>query len=287
MRTKPYTLDLWDFSGNPKFRSIYPCFPLCHSCVHLLVFKQGTLTSEMVRWLCDIHATRPDVPVVMVFTQMDRLRGSKGEEYRGEVERFLDLKAYSSAQTNRSDDFGNFTVSVSSTPPIQVTSLQEQGPINTFEQVCTPDRERGSEWERDAFLLAALANVRKLFFVSGTSGEGVSNVKKCLGKLATQQSKVSQGGAASGLHLIGRDVPHTYIRIEQQMREIRTKNRKREGERAALKVKPLLTFWEAKRLVQPLLNELGITDSDFRCVLRFLHEVTWACVYGPYLLYMA
>ena len=272
-RTKSCTLDLWDFSGSPKFCSVYSCFPLCHPCVHLLVFKQGTPTSEIARWLCEIHATSANVQVVILFTQMDRLRGSKGEEYRGEVERFLDVKASSGAQTNRSDDLGNFTVSVQTAPPILVTSLQEQG--GREQPGSISGRERGSEWERDTFLHAALANVKQLFFVSGTTGENVASVKKYLCKLATRP-KVSQSCVAPGLHLIGQEVPHTYFRIEQQIREIRVKYRakKKGGEGVGLKAKPFWTFWEAKRLVQPLLNEFGISDSDFKCVLRFLHEVT-------------
>ena len=215
------------------------------------------------------------VPVVVVFTQMDRLK--KSEEYRSEVERYLDVKA-SSIQSNRLDDLSTLSTSLQPPLPVPVASLQGAGDQSfrehAREQGTNSSRERGSDQERDPCHLLALSNVTQLFFVSGSTGENVGGVRKYLFKMAI---KLAEPDMAPGLQLIGRDVPLVYSRMEQLIKEFRVKSRAgrwngEEGGRA--KGKPFVTFWEAKRLLQPHLNDANLTESDFKCAFKFLHEVS-------------
>ena len=74
MRRRCVTFDMWDFTGDPRYRSIYPCFS-CQTSVHLAVFSIEEGTSEIIRWLSDIQSLSMErVPVIVVFTHMDKVR---------------------------------------------------------------------------------------------------------------------------------------------------------------------------------------------------------------------
>ena len=73
MRRRCVTFDMWDFTGDSRYRSIYPCFS-CQTSVHLAVFSIEEGTSEVIRWLSDIQSLSMErVPVIVVFTHMDKV----------------------------------------------------------------------------------------------------------------------------------------------------------------------------------------------------------------------
>ena len=53
-RNKLLTFDVWDFSGDPEYRSVYSCFD-CSNSLHLVVCKPTDSPRELVRWLSDIQ----------------------------------------------------------------------------------------------------------------------------------------------------------------------------------------------------------------------------------------
>ena len=53
-RNKLLTFDVWDFRGDPEYRSVYSCFD-CSNSLHLVVCKPTDSPRELVRWLSDIQ----------------------------------------------------------------------------------------------------------------------------------------------------------------------------------------------------------------------------------------
>ena len=261
-KPKWITIDFWDFSGDPKYHSIYSCFK-CSTSLHLVVCNSQLFErSNLVRWLSDIQATSIErIPVVIVFTHTDKFSSREQRDvFRRDVIQWLHEWEKNVLAKGRSHTFASIPQTVKNLYGEELTtSYESQPPKEPLEaQDSTPD---------DLPLLPA---VHRVFFVNSFTGDGTSALRKCLVKIASG-SLAPELARFSGFQMIGQDIPNVYFQVELLVRHLRAKFRssRREGEQ-----RPFYTVSELmhKKLKRPL-NENGIQERDFTAALNFLHEV--------------
>ena len=132
--------------------------------------------------------------------------------------------------------------------------------------------------------------VVKTLFVSNTTGENLSNVRKLIYKVRGRQHaffttvpscrttnaqiasspQLTPSPSIAHFNLIGQEVPTAYVHIEQLIRQLRFKvlQNPRDGERPAF-----YTLAELKEGASKHLEDLNISETTLTAGLQFLHEV--------------
>lgn len=131
--------------------------------------------------------------------------------------------------------------------------------------------------------------VIKTLFISCSTGENLSNVRKLLYKVRGHRNilakstikwmvfaqiastgHVMSSSSITHFSLVGQEVPTSYVTTEQLIRQLRLKvqQNSRDGERPAF-----YTLAELKERLCKELTELNISDAAFSAALKFLHKV--------------
>ena len=261
-RNKYYTLDLWDFSGDPDYRSIYSCFN-CSNCLHLVVCNATQGTRDLARWLSDIQAVSTErLAVIVVFTHMDKLHPrERKEEFRRQTTQWLDYH-------NNQGDSSNGAFSLMSSMSQSVRSLQGEDMLSSYE----PPQEVFDMQELCGEVIPLMPLVIKAHFVSSTTGENIPSLRKTLYRVASGAYHHHLVGGFHGFRLIGQLVPTVYCQVEYLMRQLRQRfhSSRREGEQKAF-----YSLTELQEKLRRQLSELRIDRTALVEGLKFLHEVQW------------
>ena len=258
-RQKWCTVDFWDFTGDPEYRCIYSCFG-CGSSLHLVVCDSQKEWSGLIRWLSDIQATSVErIPVIVIFTQIDKF---KSREQRDQFKRrALHWLEYN----NKQCDSSTGTLSLLTSVTESVKSLQGDEMVSSYD----PPQEAFELQELAGDTIPLMPLVLKVHFVSSLTGEGVTNLRKNLYRMASG-SLLQNLTSFSGFHIIGQEIPTAYAQVEHLIRQLRHKfrNSKREGEQ-----RPFYTALELMEKLKKHLRELKIGEEVFMAALKFMHEV--------------
>lgn len=258
-RNRWLTFDLWDFTGDPEYQCIYSCFN-CQKSLHLVVCNAQREKAELIRWLSDIQsASKKRVPVIVVFTHMDGFKTREAkDEFKRRVTHWLE---YNNKRFDPSNGAFSLMVSMSQS----VKSLQGDEIFSSYDP---PPQEVLDMQQMCEDIVPLMPFVIKVHFVNRLTGEGISNLRKTLYRVAC--GGVPLLSDFPGFQLIGQEIPTVFAQVEQLIRNMRNRFRssRREGEH-----RPLYTVSQLMDRLQRPLKELEIGEEDFKSALKLLHEV--------------